>query len=155
HNVQIKRLPANGAKGDPQDIATTAINFANDPDCKVIVTAGTGAALACKAATQTKPFVFASVGDPTLTGLVPGVDADNFTGGNNPQAVQRFLYSGVNYMLTNPIFQEPFAVIGNNKNGKEPANTAMNHAYDRLFRYYGKAARLRTITPKNDIPTFI
>jgi len=155
HNIRITRLPTNGAKGNPQAIATTAINFANDPACKVIVTAGTGAALACKAATQTKPFVFASVGAPTLTGLVPGVDGNNFTGGNNRQAVRRVVYSRVDYMLTNPIFQEPFAVIGNNENGKEPADTAMNHAYDRLFRYYGKVTRLRTITPQNDIPTFI
>ena len=155
HNIQIRRLPQNGARGDPLVIATTAINFANDPACKVIVTAGTGAALACKAATQTKPFVFASVGAPTLTGLVPGVDGNNFTGGNNRQAVRRVVYSRVDYMLTNPIFQEPFAVIGNNENGKEPADTAMNHAYDRLFRYYGKVTRLRTITPQNDIPTFI
>jgi len=157
HNIQIKRLPVNGAKGNPQEIAKAATYFANDPDCKVIVTAGTGAALACKLATQTKPFVFASVGDPTLTGLVPGVDGNNFTGGNNRQAVQRVVYSRVDYMLTNPIFQEPFAVIGNNENGKEPANTAMNHAYDRLFRYYGKVARLRTITPhpQDYITTFI
>ena len=50
HNIPIMKLPAGGADGDTQKIVDAATTLANDPDIKVIVTAGTGAALACKAA---------------------------------------------------------------------------------------------------------
>jgi hypothetical protein len=39
-------------------------------DVKVVVTAGTGAALACEEK-LTKPFVYAAVGDPQLSCLLP------------------------------------------------------------------------------------
>jgi putative tryptophan/tyrosine transport system substrate-binding protein len=153
--TDIKFLPRGGAHGDPQDIATAAADLVNDPDVKVIVTAGTGAALACKAATRTKPFVFAAVGDPGLSGLVPPPQ-DNFTGGNNRQAVEWVVNKRVDYMLTNSIFQEPFAVVGNYNN--QPVRTAMDYAYYRLRDHHRKqVAQLdtTTITPQDNIANFI
>jgi putative ABC transport system substrate-binding protein len=154
HNIPIRKLPGGGADGDAQKIIDAAVDLANDTDVKVIITAGTGAALACKAATQVnrKPFVFAAVGDPTLSGLVPVPGSeDNFTGGNNRQADERVVKLRVDYMLTNPIFQEPFAVVGNYNN--QPAKTAMDRAYDHLTRFKGKQARIFSITPQDDIAT--
>jgi putative ABC transport system substrate-binding protein len=156
HNIPIKKWPANGANGDPQTIRDAANLLANDRDIKVIVTAGTGAALACKAATQSnrKPFVFASVGDPMLSGLVPVPGSqDNFTGGNNRQADQRVVNRRVDYMLSDSTFLEPFAVVGNYNN--QPAKTAMDYAYDYLTRFKGKQAQLASITPQDDIDDFI
>ena len=121
-------------------------------DVKVIVTAGTGAALICKAE-LTKPFVYAAVGDPALSHLLPGVDGTNFTGGNNRQADEAVVKARVDYMLGNG-FQAPFVVLGNNEKGQEPFQTAMTHAYDYL-NSLGHAVQLQTITPLDDIPTII
>jgi ABC-type uncharacterized transport system substrate-binding protein len=151
-NSSIKKLPAGGAHGDAQKVVQAALDFQADPYVKVVVTAGTGAALACKA-NLTKPFVYAAIGDPALSSLVPGVDGNNFTGGNNRQADQAVVQARVDWMLDHG-FQEPFVVLGNNDNGKEPFQTAMTYARDYLTSL-GLAAKLQTITPQNDIPTLI
>ena len=151
-NNSIKKLPSGGAHGDAQDIIQAARDFQADADIKVVVTAGTGAALACKA-NLTKPFVYAAVGDPALNALVPGVDGNNFTGGNNRQADQAVVEARVRWMLDHG-FQEPFVVLGNNANGQEPFKTAMDHAYNYLISRQ-MAAQKQTITPQDDIPTVI
>jgi hypothetical protein len=155
-NMPIEKKPGGGAGGDTQKIIDAAVEPANDPDVKVIVTAGTGAALALKAATQMnrKPFVFASVGDPTLSNLVPVPGStDNFTGGNNRQAQERVVKLRVDYMLSNPAFQGPFAILGNHN--IDPSKTAMDIAHDYLTRFHGKTARLFSVTPADDIATKI
>jgi ABC-type uncharacterized transport system substrate-binding protein len=151
-NNSIKKGPSGGAHGNAQEIVQAALAFQADADVKVVVTAGTGAALACKA-NLTKPFVYAAVGDPALSSLVPEVDGNNFTGGNNRQADQAVVQARVDWML-NHGFQEPFVVLGNNENGKEPFQTAMTHAYNYLTSL-GKAVQLQTITPQDVIPTLI
>jgi ABC-type uncharacterized transport system substrate-binding protein len=151
-NNSIKTLPSGGAHGDPQKVVQAARDFQADSDVKVIVTAGTGAALTCKAE-LTKPFVYAAIGDPTLSHLLPGVDGTNFTGGNNLQADQAAVQARVDWML-NHGFKEPFAVLGNNANGNEPIATAMSRAYNYLHSL-GHVVQSQTVTPQNDIPTVI
>ena len=151
-NNSIKKGPPGGAHGKDKDIKDGALDFEADSDVKVIVTAGTGAALICKAE-LTKPFVYAAVGDPALSHLLPGVDGTNFTGGNNRQADEAVVKARVDYMLDHG-FQAPFVVLGNNENGKEPFQTAMTHAYDYLTSL-GHAVQLQTITPQDNIPTII
>jgi len=148
----IMRLPSGGARGDLDKIREAAGGFEDAPDVKVVVTAGTGAALICKEE-LTKPFVYAAVGDPALSHLLPGVDGTNFTGGNNRQADEAVVKARVDYMLDHG-FQAPFVVLGNNENGQEPFQTAMTHAYDYLTSL-GHAVQLQTITPQDDIPTII
>src|SRR5689334_15499357 len=148
----IKKLPSGGAHGDAAKVVQAALDFEADANVKVVVTAGTGAALACKA-NLTKPFVYAAVGDPALNSLLPGVNGTNFTGGNNRQADQAVVQARVDWML-NHGFQEPFVVLGNNANGQEPFQTAMTHAYNYLTSL-NKTVQLQTITPLNDIPTMI
>ena len=151
-NSSIKKGPSGGAHGKEKDIKDGARDFEAELDVKVIVTAGTGAALICKAE-LTKPFVYAAVGDPALSHLLPGVDGTNFTGGNNRQADEAVVKARVDYMLGNG-FQAPFVVLGNNEKGQEPFQTAMTHAYDYL-NSLGHAVQLQTITPLDDIPTII
>src|SRR5215475_6938969 len=151
-NNSIKRLPSGGAHGDPQKVVQAARDFQADTDVKVIVTAGTGAALICKTE-LTKPFVYAAIGDPTLSHLLPGVDGTNFTGGNNRQADEAAVKARVNYMLDHG-FQAPFVVLGNNANSQEPFQTAMTHVYNYL-NSLGHAVQLQTITPQDSIPTII
>jgi hypothetical protein len=151
-NSSIKKGPSGGAHGDARQVVQAAIDFEADAEVKVVVTAGTGAALACKAK-LTKPFVYAAVGDPTLSHLVPGVDGNNFTGGNNRQADQKVVQARVDWML-NHGFQEPFVILGNNANGQEPFQTAMTRAYNYLTSL-GRAVQMQTITPQDDIPTVI
>jgi ABC-type uncharacterized transport system substrate-binding protein len=148
----IKKGPSGGAHGDHDDIRRGAREFQADPDVKVVVTAGTGAALICKAE-LTKPFVYAAVGDPALSRLAPVVDGTNFTGGNSRQADEAVVKARVNYMLANG-FQAPFVVLGDNENGREPFQTAMTHARNYLHSL-GHAVQLQTITPLDDIPTII
>ena len=148
----IKKGPSGGAHGDVDQIRDAADAFQNDDEVKVVVTAGTGAALICKQR-LTKPFVYAAVGDPKLSALLPGTDGTNFTGGNNRQADEAVVKARVDWML-NHGFDEPFVVLGNNANGQEPFQTAMTHAYDYL-RSLNKTVQLQTITPLNDIPTMI
>lgn len=151
-NNSIQKGPSGGAHGKDKDIKDAARAFEADSDVKVIVTAGTGAALICKAE-LTKPFVYASVGDPALGHLLPGVDGTNFTGGNNRQADEAAVKARVNYMLDHG-FQAPFVVLGNNANSQEPFQTAMTHAYNYL-NSLGHAVQLQTITPQDSIPTII
>ena len=151
-NNSIQKGPSGGAHGKDKDIKDAARDFEADSDVKVIVTAGTGAALICKAE-LTKPFVYAAVGDPALSHLLPGVDGTNFTGGNNRQADEAAVKARVNYMLDHG-FQAPFVVLGNNANSQEPFQTAMTHAYNYL-NSLGHAVQLQTITPQDSIPTII
>src|SRR5262245_55231521 len=151
-NNSIQKGPSGGAHGKDKDIKDAARDFEADSDVKVIVTAGTGAALICKAE-LTKPFVYAAVGDPALSHLLPGVDGTNFTGGNNRQADEAAVKAGVNYLLDHG-FQAPFVVLGNNANSQEPFQTAMTHVYNYL-NSLGHAVQLQTITPQDSIPTII
>jgi len=152
-NNSIMTLPQGGAHGKTQDIIDAARAFQRDhDDVKVVVTAGTGAALICKAE-LTKPFVYAAIGDPKLSHLLPGVDGNNFTGGNNLQADQAAVKARVDWMLGLG-FKEPFVVLGNNANGNEPIATAMKRAYDYL-NSLGHVVQSQTITPQDDIPTLI
>ena len=151
-NNSIMKLPSGGAHGKAQDIVQAARDFEADADVKVVVTAGTGAALICKAE-LTKPFVYAAIGDPKLSHLLPGVDGNNFTGGNNLQADQAAVKARVDWMLGLG-FKEPFVVLGNNANGNEPIATAMKRAYDYL-NSFGHVVQSQTITPQDDIPTLI
>jgi ABC-type uncharacterized transport system substrate-binding protein len=151
-NSSIKKGPSGGAKGDAQKVIQAAVAFQADSDVKVVVTAGTGAAQICKRE-LTKPFVYAAVGDPGLSHLVPGVDGTNFTGGNNQQADQAVVNMRVKWMLDHG-FKAPFVVLGNNANGNEPIATAMNNACSRL-NFLGLAVQSQTITPQDDIPTLI
>jgi ABC-type uncharacterized transport system substrate-binding protein len=151
-NNSIQKGPSGGAHGEDEKIKDAAHDFETDLDVKVIVTAGTRAALICKAA-LTKPFVYASVGDPALSHLLPGVDGKNFTGGNNRQADEAAVKARVDYMLDHG-FKAPFVVLGNNANSQEPFQTAMTHAYNYL-NSLGHAVQSQTITPQDSIPTII
>src|SRR5262245_5521143 len=120
-DANITFLPPGGAKGDLQKIRDAASYFAST--VHVIVTSGTPAALACKEATKTNkfpPFVFASVGDPKISGLIPQ-KGDNFTGGSNQQVTAA--KARVDYMV-NKKFEDKIAVVGNDRN--EPIRSAMD-----------------------------
>jgi ABC-type uncharacterized transport system substrate-binding protein len=148
----ISYHPPGGANGDAAEINETAAYLAGRVD--VIVTLGTGAALALKRATATTktPFVFASVGDPGISGLTPQ-PGGNFTGGSNQQvglATQR-----AKYMVAKTgkwTFNDPIAVVGNYFN--EPSSTAMSAVCSALVAL-GRDARLASISPENDIDAFI
>ena len=149
---KAKIFPRRGAGGEFNDVLAAATTLANDPQIKVIVTAGTMGAQACKQATATnqKPFVYASIGDPALTGLTP---TGNFTGGSNGQV--KFVPERVTHMTSNPIFVNKFAVVGNFNN--EPVKTAMTKAHQKLIDK-GKlvvALSASTLTPTDDIEEFI
>jgi ABC-type uncharacterized transport system substrate-binding protein len=143
-NVEIHYEPPGGADGDAATIMETAAYLAKYTD--VVITAGTGAALALKTATQDNrtPFVFASIGDPGLSGLTPQ-PGGNFTGGNNLQVA--LVGDRVRHMQANPDFKPPFAVVGNYQN--EPARTAMTLACNALNAYPA------SISPGDDIGAFI
>jgi len=135
-----------GADGDAASIEEAADYLAKNTD--IIVTAGTRAALALKRATATTktPFVFASVGDPGLSGLTPQ-KGGNFTGGHNQQVA--LVKDRVDYMLSRPkVFQQKFAVAGNYFN--EPAKSAMTLASSLLGGAY-----LASISPGDDIDAFV
>jgi ABC-type uncharacterized transport system substrate-binding protein len=149
-NVNITLLPPGGAAGDSQKIEDAAKYLAKHVE--VIVTAGTQAALACKAATQTNqtPFVFASVGDPAISGLTPQ-PGGNFTGGSNQQV--KLAPLRVTEMLKpEHHFEEPFAVVGDYNT--EPIKSAMHAAVTTLLARKVQA-QLASITPGENINTFI
>jgi len=149
----IVRGPSGGAKGVKQAIIDAVRDFRdNQPDVKVVVTAGTMAAQVCKSELTTMPFIYASVGDPALSGLSP-VANGNYTGGSNRQADEDVVKARVDYMLDNG-FQEPFAILGNDSNHNEPFETAMNHAYNYLTTL-GRVVQKQTITPQDSIPAII
>ncbi len=149
---KAKIFPRKGAGGEFADVLAAATALANDPQIKVIVTAGTMGAQACKQATATnqKPFVYASIGDPALTGLTP---TGNFTGGSNGQV--KYVPERVKHMTDNPIFVNKFAVVGNYNN--EPVKTAMNDARQKLIDKGKQVVQLSdsTLTPNDDIEDFI
>ena len=81
-DINVNYLPPNGANGDPTALADAAKDLVKYYE--VIVTASTAAALALQNATATNPnvqFVYASVGDPVSSGLIP-TPGGNFTGGS-------------------------------------------------------------------------
>jgi ABC-type uncharacterized transport system substrate-binding protein len=132
-NVVI--LPPDGADGDQKAIDATADYMAQFFD--VIVTAGTYAAQSCLRATKSyankntgnpTPFVFASVGDPFGSGLVPN-KTDHFCGGNNQQVL--LVPKRVDHMLNTAKFKEPFAVVGNPVG---PSAAAMDAAFNMLSK---------------------
>jgi putative ABC transport system substrate-binding protein len=97
-----------------------------------------------------KPVVFASVGDPTLSGLIPVPGSqDNFTGGNNRQTDQAVVTQRVDYMLSDPLFQGPFAIVGNYIN--PISRVAMDLAFNYLTRQRGQQAQIFSITPADNI----
>jgi putative ABC transport system substrate-binding protein len=144
--VNITFLPPGGADGDPGEISDAAKYLAEH--CEVIVTSGTEAALACKAATQTTPFVFASVGDPAISGLSPQ-PGGNLTGCSNQQV--KLVPQRVDEMLAHQ-FQGPFAVVGNYST--EPMKSAMTSAFNVLIAK-GMQAQLAPITRGDNIDAFI
>ena len=149
-DVNITFLPPRGADGNPGKISDAAKYLAEN--CEVIVTSSTQAALACKTATQTQinptPFVFASVGDPAISGLSP-TPGGNFTGGSNQQV--KLVPQRVDQMLANQ-FQGPFAVVGNYN--IEPIKSAMDSALN-VLKAKGMQAQLAKLTPGTVIDTFI
>jgi len=110
-DIKVTYLPPKGAFGDPNAIADAAKDLVKY--CDVIVTASTAAALALKTATQgtNAQFVYASVGDPTSSGLSPQ-PGGNFTGGSNGQADSTVVSRRVTHMLSNAAFKNKFAVVG-------------------------------------------
>jgi putative ABC transport system substrate-binding protein len=148
--TNITFLPPGGAVGDPVKISAAANYFAQNA-FDVVVTAGTEAALACKTAMQAnqRQFVFASVGDPAISGLIPA-SGGNFTGGSNLQV--SLVQARVTEMLK-PVhnFQAPFAVVGNYTT--EPTRSAMTLAFN-LLSAIGPT-QIASITPQNDVRTFI
>jgi ABC-type uncharacterized transport system substrate-binding protein len=151
-SARLKVHPSGGAGGDPNDVLTAARDLASDTNIQVIVTAGTQGALACKTATTTKPFVFASVGDATISGLA-GPANRNYTGGSNGQVT--YVPQRVAHMLANTIFVNKFAVVGNHNN--QPTAKAMDDAHAELTRLGKQVLPLNqtSLAPGDDIQDFI
>ena len=148
--TNITFLPAGGAAGDPAKISAAAKYFAQNA-FDVVVTASTEAALICKTEMQAnqRQFVFASVGDPAISGLIP-TPGGNFTGGSNLQV--SLVQARVTEMLK-PVhnFQAPFAVVGNYNN--EPIKSAMTLAFNLLSQ--AGPTQLAPLTPQDNVGTFI
>jgi ABC-type uncharacterized transport system substrate-binding protein len=148
--TNITFLPPGGAAGDLVKITATAKYFAENA-FDVVVTASTEAALICKTEMQAnqRQFVFASVGDPAISRLIP-TPGGNFTGGSNLQVT--LVQARVTEMLK-PVhnFQAPFAVVGNYTT--EPIRSAMTLAFN-LLSATGPT-QLASITPQDDVRTFI
>jgi len=150
-DFNITVVPAGGAKGDPATI-TAAAKFLASPasGVDIIVTSGTGPALACKTETAAqaikKNFVYVAVGDPGLSRLAPQA-GDNFIGGTNQQvsaATQR-----VDFMLRRLNATDRIAVIGNY--GIEPIKAAMDTAHTYLIAK-GKSDTLKQpISPGDNV----
>jgi ABC transporter substrate binding protein len=151
-DFNITFVPPGGAKGVLQTIHDTALYLARS-DVKAIVTAGTAAALECKDATAAQPikipFVFASVGDPGISGLIPQ-RGDNFTGGSNQQVSAAT--SRVDYMLSKN-FQDKIAVVGNYNSDvtRKAMDVAHNHLNSRLSTLGRPSALLAPIYPGDDV----
>ncbi len=141
--INVTVLPRRGAKGDAQEIRDSANYMLNRVD--VIVTAGTAATLICIDVTKANkkpPVVFASVGDPTRSGLDQPQPGRWYTGGSNGQVA--YVKDRLDYMLKStpgkPAFNPPFAVVGYYKNPKDdPATAAMEAAYSELSKRVGAA----------------
>jgi ABC-type uncharacterized transport system substrate-binding protein len=149
-DINITFLPPAGAAGDANKIKEAATYLAGNVE--VIVTAGTQAALACKAATQANqtPIVFASIGDPAISGLMPQAGG-NFTGGSNQQV--DLVGQRVDEMVKPANhFEDKFAVVGND--GREPITSAMTAAVNALTAK-GRPVQRAPITAQTNIATFI
>jgi hypothetical protein len=140
--TNITFLPPGGAGGDLAKITAAAKYFAQNA-FDVVVTAGTEAAKICQTEMQAnqRQFVFASVGDPAISGLIPTAGG-NFTGGSNLQVT--LVQARVTEMLK-PVhnFQAPFAVVGNYNN--EPIKSAMTLAFNLLSQ--AGPTQLAPLTP--------
>jgi hypothetical protein len=148
--TNITFLPPGGAGGNTDQIRAAANYFAQNA-FDVVVTAGTEAALACKDAMEAnqRQFVFASVGDPEISTLIP-TPGGNFTGCSNLQV--RLVQARVAEMLKpEHNFEPPFAVVGNYTN--EPIRSAMTLAFNLLSATH--PTQLASITPENNVRTFI
>ena len=120
----------------------------------VIVTATTEAALACKRAmplpNQKEQFVFASVGDPMLSGLIPTAGG-NFTGGSNLQV--DLVHARVTEMLKPAYgFQPPFAVVGDART--DPTRLAMTIAHSALSPH-GLTRLISLTSLEKDVGRFV
>ena len=156
NKAKVIILPPNGADGNPKAIDATADYLAQYFD--VIITAGTYAAQSCLRATKAypnlttgrpTPFVFASVGDPTGSGLVPN-KTDHFCGGNNGQVT--LVSKRLDHMLNTAKYKEPFAVVGNPVG---PSGDAMTAAFN-LLTANKKQTQKAPITPATtDLDAFI
>jgi hypothetical protein len=148
----ITYLPPAGARGKPDVLKTNAEYLAENTE--VIVTSGTAAALACKAATAAKmkpPFIFAAAGDPDNSGLKWQKGAVNFTGGRNQQIT--WVKARVAAMLNSPAkFEGDFAVVGNDD--VAPVAAAMAQAVTELMKE-GKTAKAFSLKPGDPIDTFV
>jgi ABC transporter substrate binding protein len=118
------------AGGDPSQYDNLAGRLAAIANIKVIVTAGTEAALACENAVldpTNTAVVFASAGDPVSCGLVP---AENVTGCSNMQTDDTTVHNRVRVMKgkLGPI--NKVGVIGNNPRDAPlcPIDQAMDKA---------------------------
>jgi ABC-type uncharacterized transport system substrate-binding protein len=153
-DIKVTYLPPKGAFGDPNAIADAAKDLVKY--CDVIVTASTAAALALKTATQgtNAQFVYASVGDPAASGLIPQ-SGGNFTGGSNGQADSTVVSQRVTHMLGNPSFKNKFAVVGDYT---DPAHIkAMDAVYGALIAGGKQVVPLlsSSLTPGTNIDNFI
>lgn len=131
-DVSIDYQPRDGAAGKPDMYARVATQFVAIP-VDVIVTAGTAAALACRAATNSIPIVFASAGDPLHSGLVESLTrpGGNVTGCSNMQIDQGTIDQRINVMRTrlNPT---KVGVVGHNNPPVRPIDSALDLVSRRL-----------------------
>jgi putative tryptophan/tyrosine transport system substrate-binding protein len=125
-DVSIDYQPEGGAAGNPDTYASVANRFATTNPVDVIVTAGTAAALACKSAAPSIPIVFASAGDPLISGLVQSLTrpGGNVTGCSNMQIDQPTIDKRIKAMRTklNP---KKVGVVGNNNPPVRPIEKAL------------------------------
>ena len=144
-------FPSGGAKGNATTIRAAAKWLASpELGVDIIVTSGTGPAVACKEETALqavkKPFVYVAVGDPGLSRLIPQT-GDNFIGGTNQQvsaATQR-----VDFMLRRIGANDKIAVIGN-YGIDPPIKQAMDTAHTYLIAQRRDALK-QPISPGDNV----
>jgi putative ABC transport system substrate-binding protein len=120
YHEEPARTRGHGAGGDKGQYDTAAKNLAADNDVRVIVTAGTQAAIECQTYAPNIPLVVASAGDlSVLTG-------NNFTGCTNGQLNLQILDARIVLMLQQFRPQNAVVVAGNDSVG--PVQKAMQNA---------------------------
>lgn len=152
-DITVHYVPEDGASGDPALIKQAADDLVSS--YKVIVTAGTAAAVALKKAIQGTDvqFIYASVGDPAGSGLSP-YQGGPYTGGCNNQADATTVSQRVAVMLNKPtVFKDKFAVVGDYGTHK----AAMDAVYDALIQGGKQVIPLTesSLPPESDIVKFI
>ncbi len=128
------------AQGDSSKYGKLAGQLAGIPNVKVIVTAGTEAALACKNAVLDPiktAVVFASAGDPLGCGLVNSLTkptGTNVTGCNNMQIDDTTVKKRISVMKKKLSPKKKVLVVGHNPPGKPLCviDHAMNKALNEL-----------------------